>query len=51
MSLPFSDVDLGNIQGLVFEPYRYRLSRYLLFSLPKWDGPYVSRGAQSWPTW
>jgi hypothetical protein len=25
-------VDFGNIQGLVREPYRYRLSRYLLFS-------------------
>jgi hypothetical protein len=33
-----ASVDPSNVQGLVFEPYRYRLSRYLLFALPSDEG-------------
>jgi hypothetical protein len=43
-------VDPSNVQGLVFEPYRFRLSRYLLFSLPRDEGvrellPRITHGA------
>lgn len=49
-------VDPGNIQGLVLQPYRYKLARYLLFGFPTDSGakgflrallPRLTRGGAS----